>query len=211
MFFKKKKKSIQANDKVWINKTAKFRGLYTTFAATQQSKEALLVVNHFTNTQNEVKLLAEQLNIIHQVIEYSNENIATASIYITSAPHLQQATFSHPLIQHLAQRANLQVIISEHHPAYTQDQELLDQLLTLLPNAQPCFFTSLDEPFMQEFGGEKLITMMQRLGLNENETLEHSMITKSIIRAQQKLEKKAGQNIKANSQQEWLKQSGVGS
>ena len=50
------------------------------------------------------------------------------------------------------------------------------------------FYVSLEDNLMRLFGSEKIAKMMDRMGLEEGEVIQHSMITKSIERAQKKVE-----------------------
>jgi len=50
------------------------------------------------------------------------------------------------------------------------------------------FFVSLEDDLMRLFGSERIAGMMDKLGLKEGEEIQHSMITKSIERAQKKVE-----------------------
>ena len=50
------------------------------------------------------------------------------------------------------------------------------------------FFLSLEDDLMRIFGTDKLDTMLQRLGLKENEAIVHSWINKALEKAQQKVE-----------------------
>jgi len=50
------------------------------------------------------------------------------------------------------------------------------------------FFLSLEDDLMRIFGSDKLDTMLQRLGLKENEAIVHSWINKALEKAQQKVE-----------------------
>jgi len=59
------------------------------------------------------------------------------------------------------------------------------------------------------FGGERLISLMQKLGMAPGETIEHPMITASIKRAQEKLSSKITVDFSARSQEEWFRRSGI--
>ena len=50
------------------------------------------------------------------------------------------------------------------------------------------FFASLEDNLMRLFGSERIASLMDRMGLKEGEVIQHSMITKSIERAQKKVE-----------------------
>lgn len=65
-------------------------------------------------------------------------------------------------------------------------------------------YNALDEAFFEPFGGEKIIGLMEKLGLQEDEAVEHSMISKSIINAQKKIAEKVKFEQSAHSQKEWM-------
>jgi preprotein translocase subunit SecA len=50
------------------------------------------------------------------------------------------------------------------------------------------FFVSLEDSLMRLFGSDRIAKLMDRMGLEEGEVIQHSMITKSIERAQKKVE-----------------------
>lgn len=95
---------------------------------------------------------------------------------------------------------NRLLIFCEHYPLRKAEQHLFLQL-----NLQEAVvISSLDEPLFEKFGGEKLTELMKRMGMKENEEIAHSMITKSIQRAQEKIADKIATDRKAISQQEWF-------
>jgi preprotein translocase subunit SecA len=50
------------------------------------------------------------------------------------------------------------------------------------------FYISLEDDLMRLFGGDRVTSIMSRLGMEEGEAIEHPMITKSVERAQKKVE-----------------------
>ncbi len=50
------------------------------------------------------------------------------------------------------------------------------------------FFVSLEDDLMRMFGSERIANLMDRMGYKEGEVIQHSMISKSIERAQKKVE-----------------------
>jgi preprotein translocase subunit SecA len=50
------------------------------------------------------------------------------------------------------------------------------------------FYVSLEDNLMRLFGSERVAKVMDRMGLKEGEVIQHSMMTKSIERAQKKVE-----------------------
>ena len=102
---------------------------------------------------------------------------------------------------HAAVIAGKKIIFAEHFPLPAREKEFMERYQ--LTKAET--WTSLDEPLMLLFGGEKIAGMMKNLGMDENSPLEHTMITKSIHNAQDKISKKATTELSADSAAEWLK------
>src|SRR5690606_3299415 len=50
------------------------------------------------------------------------------------------------------------------------------------------FFVSLEDPLMRLFASERISNLMVKMGVEEGEVMQHSMLTKSIERAQRKVE-----------------------
>ena len=50
------------------------------------------------------------------------------------------------------------------------------------------FYVSLEDNLMRLFGSDRVAKVMDRMGLEEGEVIQHSMMTKSIERAQKKVE-----------------------
>lgn len=98
---------------------------------------------------------------------------------------------------------NSLLIFVEHYPLASVEQELF---LRLRLNNVPVL-SSLDEPLFFMFGGEKSIQLMKKMGMNDDEIVSHPMITKSIRNAQQKIASKIKVELKAESQEEWLKKN----
>lgn len=209
MFFRKRKKEFQVNDQVWLSKVAKFRGLYDYLESCLQSGDMVVVINHFENTQHEITQMAKKLGVAHQVIQLPGTQVQSVTTFVSKTETLLETTMQSPIIQRLINEPILKIIIPEHHPAYSQEQALLLHLMPLIPHAQISFFTSLDEPFMKILDSNRIKTALKRMGIKEDENIEHSLVTKSIARTQQKIEKKATTKVIANSQQEWLDLSGI--
>lgn len=95
---------------------------------------------------------------------------------------------------------NKNVLFFEHYPLLTKEYELLQRLQL----DEAIFYSSLDEPIFMRFGGEKMISLMEKMGLSENEAIEHSMISAAIKNAQEKIAKEVVIEQSARSQAEWF-------
>lgn len=95
------------------------------------------------------------------------------------------------------------VIFLEHYPLRSKEE-------ILIADWQPkeiLVLNSMDEPLFTTFGGEKIINLMQKMGMKNDEVIENSMIDKSLERAQRKVEEKVVAESSANSAEEWFKRN----
>ena len=99
--------------------------------------------------------------------------------------------------------ANNPVIFAEHYPLPEKE----DEFYHYLGLQSATVYTSLDEPFLKMFGGDKLINLMQKMGAKEDESIEHSMVSASIRKAQEKIRKKVAFESSARSQEEWMQRN----
>ena len=82
----------------------------------------------------------------------------------------------------------LAIIGTERHDSRRVDRQLRGRSGRQGDPGSSQFYVSLEDNLMRLFGSEKIAKMMDRMGLEEGEVIQHSMITKSIERAQKKVE-----------------------
>jgi preprotein translocase subunit SecA len=82
----------------------------------------------------------------------------------------------------------LAIIGTERHESRRVDRQLRGRAGRQGDPGTSQFFVSLEDDLMRLFGSERIARMMDRMGLEEGEVIQHSMITKSIERAQKKVE-----------------------
>lgn len=82
----------------------------------------------------------------------------------------------------------LAIIGTERHESRRVDRQLRGRAGRQGDTGSSQFFVSLEDPLMRMFGSDRTASIMDRMGLKEGEMIQHSMITKSIERAQKKVE-----------------------
>ena len=82
----------------------------------------------------------------------------------------------------------LAIIGTERHDSRRVDRQLRGRSGRQGDTGSSQFFVSLEDNLMRLFGSERIAKMMDRMGHQEGEVIQHSMITKSIERAQKKVE-----------------------
>jgi preprotein translocase subunit SecA len=82
----------------------------------------------------------------------------------------------------------LAIIGTERHESRRVDRQLRGRAGRQGDPGSSQFFVSLDDDLMRMFGSERIARIMDRLGIEDGEMIQHSMITRSIERAQKKVE-----------------------
>lgn len=141
-------------------------------------KDATIFIAWFEETQRQLQAFFEEQNTGNtQVILY--RQVATHFI------------------------AEKQLIFVEHYPL----REKENALYASLDLREVTVFSSLEDPLFQHFGGNKIIEVMQKMGLQENEAVQHGMINMALKNAQEKIAKKILIEQSAQSQEEWFKRN----
>ncbi len=92
------------------------------------------------------------------------------------------------LTKEVREAGGLAIIGTERHESRRVDRQLRGRAGRQGDPGSSQFYVSLEDDLMRLFGSERIAGMMDRLGLKEGEVIQHSMITKSIERAQKKVE-----------------------
>lgn len=82
----------------------------------------------------------------------------------------------------------LAIIGTERHESRRVDRQLRGRAGRQGDPGSSQFYVSLEDNLMRLFGSDRIAKLMDRMGLEEGEVIQHSMITKSIERAQKKVE-----------------------
>jgi preprotein translocase subunit SecA len=82
----------------------------------------------------------------------------------------------------------LAIVGTERHESRRVDRQLRGRSGRQGDPGSSQFFVSLEDNLMRMFGSDRIAKLMDRMGLEEGEVIQHSMISKSIERAQKKVE-----------------------
>jgi preprotein translocase subunit SecA len=82
----------------------------------------------------------------------------------------------------------LHIVGTERHESRRIDRQLRGRSGRQGDPGSSRFFLSLEDDLMRLFGSQRIAGIMQRMGLQDGEVIQHPMITKSVERAQKKVE-----------------------
>ncbi len=88
----------------------------------------------------------------------------------------------------VVEKGGLYILGTERHESRRIDRQLRGRAGRQGDPGTSKFFISLEDDLMRLFGSDRITNVMGKLGLEEGEAIEHSMITKSVERAQKKVE-----------------------
>ncbi|MEK6154872.1 preprotein translocase subunit SecA [Flavobacteriaceae bacterium 3-367] len=92
------------------------------------------------------------------------------------------------LSEEVKQAGGLAIVGTERHDSRRVDRQLRGRSGRQGDPGSSQFYVSLEDNLMRLFGSDRVAKMMDRMGLEEGEVIQHSMMTKSIERAQKKVE-----------------------
>ncbi len=94
-------------------------------------------------------------------------------------------------------------VFLEHFPLYAKEEALVQNW----DARQIDVYNSLDDGLLQHFGGERILTLMKQMGMHEDETIEHPLISKSIRRAQENIAEKVTIEQTTSSAGQWFQKN----
>ena len=92
------------------------------------------------------------------------------------------------LTKEVKDAGGLAIVGTERHDSRRVDRQLRGRAGRQGDPGSTQFYVSLEDNLMRLFGSERIAKMMDKMGLSEGEVIQHSMISKSIERAQKKVE-----------------------
>jgi|GEM_PF-1493297 len=203
-FFKKKTPSVPYQNFIWFGEEAKYEFLMKTLQQLLASKQRVVLLSFFGDTQSKLKEQLQDVKISYQSLEKQEALSSDSYLFLGNVSESENGLNSLKSLMATQSTDNLRFIFAEHYPAFKYENQILQKIAKLFPESEIGFYTALREPFFEVFDGERIIKMMQTLGMDENEMINHTMIDKSIIRAQEKIQGKIIQERRATSQKKWL-------
>jgi hypothetical protein len=195
---------VQINDKVWFDLRHRLAGIVSDVKALS-STHNILVLAHFPATVSAIESSLRAADVTFQTFSMFDSSglcstMPTGTVFVGLVRALQQ-----PNLMRQPATSSVRIIVAEHHPRANNDQHVIDVAEKLPCDAEVQFHTSLDDPLMMRFGGEKLTSLMKTLGMEESEAVEHRFVTNAIRNAQEKLEQLVPREIPTESIDDWFK------
>ncbi len=161
---------------------------------TEKGRPALVGTTSVENSEIISRMLKLR-NIEHQVLNAKQhqkeaEVVAHAGqpSTVTIATNMAGRGTDIKLAPESREAGGLAIVGTERHESRRVDRQLRGRSGRQGDPGSTQFFVSLEDNLMRLFGSDRIAKLMDRMGLKEGEVIQHSMVTKSIERAQKKVE-----------------------
>ncbi|MBK7433640.1 MAG: preprotein translocase subunit SecA [Chitinophagaceae bacterium] len=182
-------------DLVYKTKREKYKAVIEEIEKLRTQGRPCLVGTTSVEVSELLSRMLKQKNIPHNVLnakQHAREAqvVAEAGLAgaVTIATNMAGRGTDIKLGPGVKEAGGLAIIGTERHESRRVDRQLRGRAGRQGDPGSTSFFVSLEDDLMRMFGSERIASLMDRMGYKEGEVIQHSMITKSIERAQKKVE-----------------------
>ncbi|OJW79513.1 MAG: preprotein translocase subunit SecA [Bacteroidetes bacterium 46-16] len=182
-------------DLVYKTKREKYKAVIDEIEALRGVGRPVLVGTTSVEVSELLSRMLQQKKVPHNVLN-AKQNAREAQIVaeaglsgaITIATNMAGRGTDIKLGPGVKEAGGLAIIGTERHESRRVDRQLRGRAGRQGDPGTSQFFVSLEDDLMRLFGSERIASLMDKMGHKEGEVLQHSMISKSIERAQKKVE-----------------------
>ena len=186
---------IDLPDQIFKTKTAKYRAVVRNAVERHQTGQPILIGTTSITQSEELSDMLLRAGVPHKVLnakhhEKEAEIVADAGQIgmVTIATNMAGRGTDITLGEGVPELGGLAILGTERHESRRIDNQLRGRAGRQGDPGSSQFFLSLEDDLMRIFGADNITGIMDKLGMEEDEPIEHSLITKSIERAQKKVE-----------------------
>jgi len=183
-------------DLVFLSRHDKFNAVIDDIKQCHEKGQPVLVGTISIETSEYLSNLLSQAGVPHNVLN-AKQHAREADIIteagesgkITLATNMAGRGTDIKLGQGITDVGGLRIIGTERHESRRIDNQLRGRAGRQGDPGSSRFYVSLEDDLMRIFGGEKLKRTMERFGMKPGESIEHRMVSRSIEKSQEKVEK----------------------
>ncbi len=193
---------IDKNDQIYMTKREKYNAVLDLVKSRNKINQPILIGT--TSVENSIKIsdLLKKENLKHNILNAKNHmseakiieeagmpgNITISTNMAGRGTDIKLGNGDDNLKKEAIAAGGLLIIGTERHESRRIDNQLRGRSGRQGDIGESIFFLSLEDDLMRIFGSKTLENVLSKLGLKDGEVITHSMITKSLERAQQKVE-----------------------
>ncbi|VBB05499.1 protein translocase subunit seca [Lucifera butyrica] len=182
-------------DVIYKTKRAKYRAAVNEIAERHAQGQPMLVGTTSIAQSEDLSALLKKRGVPHNVLnakyhELEAQIIAQAGQKgaVTIATNMAGRGTDIVLGEDVAELGGLHIIGTERHESRRIDNQLRGRCGRQGDRGSSRFYLSLEDDLMRLFGSDNIATVMDKLGMEEDEPIEHKLVSRSIEQAQKKVE-----------------------
>ncbi|HTO93928.1 MAG TPA: preprotein translocase subunit SecA [Bacteroidota bacterium] len=183
------------NDVIYKTKREKYNAVIEEIEGMREKNRPVLVGTTSVEVSETISRMLKRKNVPHNVLNAKQhqreaEIVSHAGLpgVITIATNMAGRGTDIKLGPGVREAGGLHIVGTERHEARRIDRQLRGRSGRQGDPGSSLFFLSLEDDLMRLFGSDRIASIMERMGLKEGEVIQHSMITRSVERAQRKVE-----------------------
>lgn len=183
------------DDLIYKTKREKYNAIIEEVVALSNAKRPVLIGTTSVEISELLSKLLSVRKIKHNVLnaklhQKEADIVAEAGNpgVVTIATNMAGRGTDIKLSEEVKKAGGLAIIGTERHDSRRVDRQLRGRSGRQGDPGTSQFYVSLEDNLMRLFGSDRMAKIMDRMGLEEGEVIQHSMMTKSIERAQKKVE-----------------------
>ncbi len=186
---------IDKDDKIYKTKREKYNAIIQEIKELTEQGRPVLVGTTSVETSELLSKMLHYVKVPHNVLNAKHhkreaEIVAEAGNpgVVTIATNMAGRGTDIKLTEDVKKSGGLAIIGTERHDSRRVDRQLRGRAGRQGDPGSSQFYVSLEDNLMRLFGSEKIAKIMDRMGMKEGDVIQHPMISKSIERAQKKVE-----------------------
>ncbi|TAK62489.1 MAG: hypothetical protein EPO24_04905 [Bacteroidetes bacterium] len=183
------------DDVVYKTKREKYNAVIQEIQEMRKINRPVLVGTTSVEVSETLSRMLKRVGVPHNVLNAKQhqreaEIVAHAGLpgSITIATNMAGRGTDIKLGPGIADQGGLHIVGTERHEARRIDRQLRGRAGRQGDPGSSKFYLSLEDDLMRLFGSDRIAGIMERLGLKEGDVIQHPMITRSVQRAQKKVE-----------------------
>ena len=184
-----------SDDQVYKTRREKYNAVIDEIQEMRKKNRPVLVGTTSVEVSETISRMLKRIGVPHNVLNAKQhqreaEVVAHAGLpgSITIATNMAGRGTDIKLGPGVADAGGLHIIGTERHESRRIDRQLRGRAGRQGDPGSSRFYISLEDDLMRLFGSERISRVMERLGMKEGESIQHPMISKSVERAQRKVE-----------------------
>ena len=186
---------IDENDRIYKTKKAKYEAVINRIEELIKAGRPVLVGTTDVETSELLSRMLKLRGITHQVLN-AKQHAREAEIVaqagqrstVTIATNMAGRGTDIKLSDEVRKAGGLAIIGTERHDSRRVDRQLRGRAGRQGDPGSSTFYVSFEDKLMRLFGSERIASVVDKLGMEENDALENNMLSNSIEKAQKKVE-----------------------